>query len=167
MNDQQLTDEALQTLLCIVKNIINNRPLTVVSGDPADLEPLTPNHILQLRHGPSLLPGEFVKQDMYSRRRWRQVQHLADIFWTRWTKEYLPTLQLRSNWLQRQDNITANSVVLVVDDSLPRNCWLLGHVTKSIPGSDGLVRAIEIKTKCGMLVRPIHKECLLESSCDD
>lgn len=42
MNQQQLTDEALQTFLCIVENVINNRPLTVVSDDPNDLEPLTP-----------------------------------------------------------------------------------------------------------------------------
>jgi len=33
-----------------------------------------------------------------------------------------------------------------------------------MPGSDGLVRCVEIKTKCGMLVRPVHKVCLLESS---
>ena len=163
MNQQQLTDEALHTLLCIVENIINSRPLTVISDDPADLEPLTPNHILHLRSGPSLPPGEFVKQDLYCRRRWRQVQYLANVFWTRWTKEYLPTLQLRSKWLQNQDNVKVNSVVLVVDDSLPRNCWLLGRVVRTMPGSDGLVRCVEIKTKCGMLVRPVHKVCLLES----
>jgi len=80
MNQQQLTDEALQTFLCIVENVINNRPLTVVSDDPNDLEPLTPNHILQLRSGPTLPPGKFVRQDLYCRRRWRQVQYLADSF---------------------------------------------------------------------------------------
>lgn len=167
INQQQLTDEALQTFLCLVENIINNRPLTVISDDPADLEPLTPNHILQLRRGPSLPPGEFVKQDLYCRRRWRQVQYLADVFWKRWTREYLPTLQLRGKWLQNQDNLRVNSVVLVVDDSLPRSCWLLGRVIRTMPGSDGLVRTVEIKTKTDMLVRPAHKVCLLESSCDN
>ena len=164
MNQQQLTDEALQTFLCIVENVINNRPLTVVSDDPNDLEPLTPNHILQLRSGPTLPPGKFVRQDLYCRRRWRQVQYLADIFWLRWLKEYLPTLQLRSKWLQKQDNVAEDSVVLVIDDNLPRNCWLLGRVIKTMPGSDGLVRSVEIKTRNGVLIRPVHKVCLLEQS---
>ncbi len=46
--------------------------------------------------GPTLPPGAFVKQDLY-RRRWRQVQYLADVFWCRWLKEYLPALQQRQN----------------------------------------------------------------------
>jgi len=41
----------------------------------------------------------------------------------------LPTLQLRGKWLQDQDNVKVNSV-LIVDDNFRRNCWLLGRVTK-------------------------------------
>ena len=51
-----------------------------VSGDPRDLNPLTLNQLLLLRHGTSLAQGLFVKSDMYSKRGWRQVQYLADIF---------------------------------------------------------------------------------------
>ena len=163
LNQQQLTDEALHTFLCIVENVVNNRPLTAVSDDPTDFEPLTPNHLLQLRRGPSLPPGEFVKQDLYCRRRWRQVQYLADVFWSRWTKEYLPTLQLRTKWLRSQDNLKVNTVVLLVDDNLPRNCWLLGRIIRTMPGSDGFVRTCEVKTKNGVFVRPIHKLCVLQS----
>ena len=43
---QPLTDETLQTLMCGIEAIMNNRPLTPVSADHRDLEPLTPNHIL-------------------------------------------------------------------------------------------------------------------------
>ena len=161
LNQQQLTDEALHTFLCIVENVVNNRPLTAVSDDPTDFEPLTPNHLLQLRRGPSLPPGEFVKQDLYCRRRWRQVQYLADVFWSRWTKEYLPTLQLRTKWLRSRDNFEVNNVVLVVDDNLPRNYWLLGRIIRTMPGSDGFVRTCEVKTKNGVFVRPVHKLCLL------
>ena len=114
-NQQRLNDEALHTFLCVVENIINSRPLTVVSDDPADFEPLTPNHLLQLRSGPTLPPGQSVKQDMYCRRRWRQVQYCADVFWQRWIKEYLPTLQKRFKWLEKQRNVQLNDVVLIAD----------------------------------------------------
>ena len=41
-----LTDEFLQTTLCIVENILNDRPLTRISTDPDDELPLTPNMLL-------------------------------------------------------------------------------------------------------------------------
>ena len=93
--EQILDDEGLATLLCEVESIVNGRPVTKVSDDPRDLEALTPNHLPLLRSGPSAPPGLFSKDEIYSRRRWRQVQYLADIFWRRWIKEYLPSLQVR------------------------------------------------------------------------
>lgn len=90
--EQILDDEGLATLLCEVESIVNGRPVTKVSDDPRDTEALTPNHLLLLRSGPSAPPGLFFKDEIYSRRRWRQVQYLADIFWRRWIKEYLPSL---------------------------------------------------------------------------
>ena len=93
VREQVLDDEGLSTFMCEAESIINNRPLTKVSDDARDLEPLTPNHLLLLRYSQSFPPGIFAKEDIYSRRRWRQVQYLSDVFWRRWVKEYLPTLQ--------------------------------------------------------------------------
>ena len=83
VGQQRFTDEMLQTLIAEVAGILNSRPLTPVSSDPRDLEPLTPNHLLSLRSNPSLLVGSFGKEDSYSKRRWRQVQYISDIFWNR------------------------------------------------------------------------------------
>ena len=102
--EQILEDCTLATFKCSAEAIVNNRPLTTVSVDHKDPEPLTANHLLLLRAGPSFPPGKFVKQDMYCRTRWRRVQYLADIFWRRWTKEYSPSLQQRQNWIQQQLN---------------------------------------------------------------
>ena len=41
LKQQTLSDESIQTLLCEVEYIINSRPLTTVSDDPKDLEPMT------------------------------------------------------------------------------------------------------------------------------
>ena len=41
-----ITLEALQTLVVEIKAVLNDRPLTYLSADVADLEPLTPSHLL-------------------------------------------------------------------------------------------------------------------------
>ena len=46
LGKQKLSEDKLRTVLCIVEQLINNRPITDVSSDVSDLEPLTPNHFL-------------------------------------------------------------------------------------------------------------------------
>ena len=114
--------------MCEVESIISGCSITKVSNDPKDLEALTPNHLLLLRAGPTLPPGAFTKEDNYSRRRWRQVQYLADVFWRRWIREYLPTLQERRKWNRTNRNFAVNDVVVVVDESLPRSSWPMARI---------------------------------------
>ena len=162
MKDQLVDDEALSTMFCLVESVINSRPLTTVSDDHNDMEPLTPNHLLTFEQALPP-PGNFTKLDTYSRRRWRQIQYLADVFWRRWTREYLPTLQLRQKWRNPVKNIEVGDVVLIVDDNAPRHVWHLGRVTETCPAPDGLVRSAKVVTRTATLTRPVHKLCLLES----
>ena len=53
MKEQIVDEESLTTLFCEVESIVNSRPLTKVSSDSRDLEPLTPNHLLLLRREPA------------------------------------------------------------------------------------------------------------------
>ncbi|XP_038131095.1 uncharacterized protein LOC119776626 [Cyprinodon tularosa] len=163
---QILDDEGLTTLFCIIENIVNGRTLTKVSEDPRDSQPLTPNDLLLLRPECPLPPGHFVKQDLY-RRRWRQVQYLADIFWVRWVKEYLPNLQQRQKWNHHSRNYQIGDLVLILHESTPRCQWPLGLVTDVNIGDDGLVRSVQVKTHRGTYIRPIHKLCLLEGNMDE
>ena len=163
MTQQPLDDENLQTLFCCVESIVNSRPITKLSDDPSDPLPLTPNHRLLLRSGPTLPPGTFVKQDLY-RRRWRQVQYLADIFWVRWLKEYLPALQARQKWTKTSRNLQVGDLVLMLQDNMPRNNWPLGLITEAYPGPDGLVRTVQVKTQTGIFKRSVDKICLLEAN---
>lgn len=164
LKEQVLDDEGLATLMCEVESIVNGRPLTKVSDDPRDLEALTPNHLLLLRSGPTLPPGVFRKEDVYSRRRWRQVQYLSDVFWRRWLKEYLPSLQERQKWQRSTSNFDVGDIVLVVDEKSPRNSWPLGRILEVKPNrGDGLVRRATLQTKTSVLERPIDKIVLLEA----
>ena len=161
IKEQTLTDESLCTLLCEVEAIINSRPITTAQSDPGDLEPLTPNHLLLLKGKPSLPPVLAEETGPYARRRWKQVQYLADLFWRRWTREYLLQLQERQKWVRPRANFKTGDVVLVVDNSQPRNTWIMGKVINTMPDKMGLVRRVEIRTKSSVLTRPIHKLCLL------
>ena len=106
-----------------------------------------------------------MKEDSYDQRRWRQVQYLADVFWRRWIREYLPTLQERQKWNTKRRNIEVNDIVLVLDEKTPRSFWPLGRVLEVHANrKDGLVRSVKLKTNTSTLVRPINKIVLLEKA---
>lgn len=140
---------------------MNDRPITPSTDDPNDLEALTPNHLLQLKARPLMPPGLFAKEDQYTRRRWRQVQYIADLFWKWWIKEYLPLMQSRQKWNKTRRSFLVGDLVLVMNESAPRNSWPLGLVIETIADSKGLVRRVRLRTQTTELERPITKLCLL------
>ncbi len=165
VREQTLDEESLHTLMCEVESIVNGRPITKLSDDPQDLEPLTPNHLLLMHNGPTLPPGIFAKHDNYGSRRWRQVQYLADLFWHRWIREYLPTLQERQKWNVKHQNFAVGDIVLVLDKNSPRSSWPLGRILDTYANSDdGLVRSVKLKTNTSILTRPINKLVFLEAA---
>lgn len=127
--------------------IINGRPITKASTDPNDLEALTPNHLLLLKTSPSLPPGEFQRTDIYAHQRWKQVQYMSNLFWKRWTKEYLPRLQERQKWTAIKRNFVVGDIVLIVDETAPRNSWVMGRVIQTFTDRRGFLRHLLIKMK--------------------
>lgn len=166
LRQQTLDDESFHTILCEVESILNDRPITKLSDDPNDLEALTPNHLLLMKGKPALPPGLFEKADMYVKRRWKQVQYIADLFWKRWLREYLPLLQGRQKWTKERPSLKPGDIVLLLDQAAPRGSWPLGRVLETFPDEKGLVRTVKIKTKSSVLERPIRKLCLLLDSND-
>ena len=159
LNTQQLKEETLTTLLCEIESILNNRPLTPLSCDPADPEPLTPNHLLNLGTDCVAMPFGLVDRgDSCSRKRWKQVRYLSEVFWRRWRAEYLPLLQERPQaWTRSRANVRTGDIVLVVDDSVPRGQWPLGLVEDVKVGADGLVRSVDVRIRGLLLQRPVTK----------
>ena len=104
----RLDEESLRTFLCEAEYTIKNRPLTVETlSDPLSAPPLSPSMLLT---GKTKLvlppPGEFKREDLYCRKRWSRTQHLAQEFWSRWSKEYLQQLQARNKWIRPRRNFT-------------------------------------------------------------
>ena len=167
VKDHVLTDPQLITWLTEVEHILNSRPLTHLSEDINDLEPLTPNHILLGRHRNWTSIADISETDVTSRKKWRQVLALQSTFWSRWVKEYLPSLTKRPCWRDRKPNYAVGEMVLVQEEDSKRGKWPLGRITKVMPGKDGVVRTIEVKTKTGTYKRPAVKIFKLEDNGDD
>ena len=146
LQEQTTDDEGLSTLMCEVESILNSRPLTVFSDDPRDSEPLTPNHLLLLKSDSPMPPGVFQRDDLFFRRRWRQIQYLADIFWKRWSREYLPLLQSRQKWLHPRRNLTVGDV-LVAAENTKRNYWPLRRIQQVFPDKKGLISFVKSESK--------------------
>ena len=154
-------DESLAPCMCEFETIMNSRPITTVSSDPNDMEPLTPSHLLLLKSEAALPSGLFGKEDSLSRRRWRQVQYLADLFWRRWSKEYFPLLQLKQNWVKPKRNFSVGDVVLVSTEASHRNSWPLRRIVETFPDKRGFVSRVRVRTKSAVYERLVDKLCLL------
>jgi len=156
-----LDDESLQTRLTETEAIINSRPLTVETlSDPTSSIPISPSNILTMKTKVVMPPpGRLERPDLYSRRRWRRIQHIADEFWRH---EYLSTLQVRQKWNEKKYNIEVNDIVLMKTDA-HRNEWPMGRIMQTVPDRDGLVRVVKLKLANveTILTRPIHQIVLL------
>lgn len=82
MKQQVLDGEVLCTMMSLDESIINGRLLTLTSDDVRDPDPPTQNHLLRFRQS-NTLPPDLFQGDSYGRRRWIQVQCLADLLWRR------------------------------------------------------------------------------------
>ena len=142
----QLDDESLRTFMVEAEAIVNCRPLAVNTINSSQSpEPLTPNHLLTMKSKVVMPPpGDFQRADLYLSKRWRRVQYLANEFWNRWKKEFLQSLQPRQKWIAVRRNLQVNDVVIVMDESLPRNHWKLARVHETFPNDDGLVRKVKM-----------------------
>ena len=165
----QLTHEILVTFMAEACAVVNSRPITSTSSDANDPQALTPAMLLTLKTQPLEAPGgDFIREDLYGRQRWRRVQYLADQFWIRWRKEYLQSLQPRRKWVQDVPNLHSGDVVLLRQREQPRNSWPLARVLKTHPSGDGKVRKVEVLTSIAgtrrTFLRPISELILIEKS---
>ena len=156
-----------------VEAIVNSRPLTVETlSDINSLQPLSPSQLLAMKSKVVMPPpGSFSRPDLYNRKRWRRVQHIANEFWSRWRKEFLSNLQAKCKWNKVQRNFQEGDVVLLKEDS--NRCeWPMARIVKTFPDRDSKVRSVQLvlsnklndKKSAVILNRPIHKLVLLVES---
>lgn len=157
--------EQAQTIIIHIEGILNSRPLTALSSDPHDLEPLTPGHFLIGRPIMSLPINFSNKNELRNSgtlvNRWKIVHQKVQEFWTRWSVEYLQTLQRSAKWHEDLCNLKEGSLVMVKSTKTHPMCWPMARVLELKQGTDGKARVAVIRTKQGVSSRAITELCAL------
>lgn len=152
----------LLNLLIEVEAILNSRPLSPLSDDPEDILALTPAHFLVGE--PLILPPPFrhtISDNLEGRKLWSERRKMIEHFWKRWEVEYLTTLQERKKWRREKENVQVGQLVILKDENLPPAQWKMGRIIETLPGKDGLVRNVMVKTEKSCFKRPVQKICIL------
>ncbi|KMQ86362.1 gag-pol protein [Lasius niger] len=161
IGDTILTYEEFNTLLTQVEAVLNSRPLSTLSDDPADVNALTPAHFL-IGEPLIVLPEPPLNDVPISRlSRWQLLRQMLERFWARWSTEYLQRLQTRNKWHLSTKPLQIGDLVLVLDERYPPAKWPLARVTALHPGTDGRVRVVTVRTAVSEYKRPIVKLCPL------
>ncbi|XP_013410717.1 uncharacterized protein LOC106173924 [Lingula anatina] len=163
LGNRLVDDETLITVLTEVEKIMNDRPLIRKADHYYELETLSPNQLLLLRSNPCLPADNFTERDQYNEQ-WKHAQLIADQFWQRWIKEYLPVLQERQKWLRPAKNFEKGDFVLLIDENAFRGQWPKGLIEETFPDKYGHVRQVIVKTAKGRFRRDVRKLCLLEGN---
>ena len=116
VSDVRLTFEEFTTILTQVEAVLNSRPLTPMSSDGDEIEPLTPGHFLIGRPLEALPDPPTSYQCMSLLRRWHLCQSLVRHFWKRWSTEYLSTLRRYTKWHHPSRNLQNGDVIIQQDD---------------------------------------------------
>lgn len=163
---------ALLNLLTRIEACLNSRPLMAIHDDHGSGTALTPGDFLigrplRSRIGPCLLNIPENRLTYHQR-----LQQMYQHFWKRWQREYLAVLQVRAKWTSKEVNIEVGEIVAIKEDGTAPLQWLIGQVTHTHAGPDGLVRNVTIACVKGInaktgaverttLTRPVQKLCRL------
>lgn len=161
LGEQKLTFEQLTTFFTRVEAVMNSRPLTPLSSDPNDQEVLTPGHFLIGEPLVSLPEYNYDEVKVGTLNRFQLLQRLSQHFWIRWRNEYLHTLQLRCKWNDHTTSPKVNDLVLIKEDNCPPLEWKRGRIISLMPGKDGIVRVVKVRTQKNVLIRPVSKLSIL------
>ncbi|XP_070141749.1 uncharacterized protein [Drosophila kikkawai] len=153
-----LREEVLRAALADAECTLNSRPLTYIPLESENSEALTPNHFLVSNSSGLRERGTMESTGLGLTKNFRIAGQLADRFWKRWVREYLPTLTRRTKWFQPNPKpIAVNDVVIVVDETSTRNSWPKGIVAEVHCGKDGQVRSAVVRTTEEFVTYPAIK----------
>ncbi len=158
----KLTRAQLALILVEIEAVVNNRPLATTTDDPNDWVPITPMELVSGRRLEQIPDPKSPKTSTSFSHLWKRRQAILNQFWKRWSHDYLLEQSVRRIWKTPRTDDLMGRVVLVKDDHLSRNEWMIGRIVEILPSKDGLVRNVVVKTKTSRLRRGVQKLALFE-----
>ncbi|UYV75643.1 hypothetical protein LAZ67_13000834 [Cordylochernes scorpioides] len=155
----------LETALCEVESIINNRALSYISEDDQDLIPSTPQMFLQTNANKEFPELEKIRVNSFTRK-YKILSKLNEELKQRFRKEYLRVLMQRAE-NKRERCIKEGDLVLIGQDNTKRILWPVGKIIKLYLGKDGVNRVARVKTSTGEWLRPVQRLFPLEISSEE
>ncbi|KAG8185151.1 hypothetical protein JTE90_005130 [Oedothorax gibbosus] len=152
--------EELQTILCDCEAAVNKRPLTVMTENPTDLEPITPDMFLKDIDEVGTPDLDMIESKNLDKRLRYRV-NLREQLLRRFRIEYLGQLKMQLPKLKSRE-IMLDEIVLIGSDNKKRCDCQLARVIELLPGKDGRTRLVRLKTQSGVLLRPIQRLYPLE-----
>ncbi|GBM81689.1 hypothetical protein AVEN_92818-1 [Araneus ventricosus] len=157
VGSSKLTLEEFLTVIVQIEGILISRPLTPLSTDTDDFQVLTPGHFLIGKPINAIPEPDVTDKKGNLLNKWQKTQKYVQIIWKRWQNSYLSNLQQRTKWLFKQPSVIPGMMVLIQDPQLPTCSWAIGRIIKSIPGPDGNIRVVDVRTSKGSYRRPLSK----------
>ncbi|XP_063897664.1 uncharacterized protein LOC135116578 isoform X2 [Helicoverpa armigera] len=111
--------------------------------------------------------SEIENTNISNLQRFRRVECLKQHFWNRFSQEYIVWLQQRTKWHRSSGELKEGTLVVIKDKSLPPLLWLLGRITRVLPGRDGIARVADIHTRKGVIRRAFNTICPLPVAVED
>lgn len=124
--------------------------------------PLTPAKFIQDIKEVGVPECDFIESHDYNQKR-RYRQKIREDLRRRFRNEYLGQLiQTARNKNKICRKLKVGEIVLIGNDNTKRLFWPLAKVVELIPGRDGKVRLVRLKTTNGELLRPVQRTYPLE-----
>ena len=134
-----------------IEAMLNDRPLTYLSSDITDLEPLMTSRLLyarRIRPAPHPLDSpadsddpDFQVNDSTFRKTVNRQTRLIQQFWQRWKCECLTSLRKSHRTSGHNERVIKKEDVVIVHDDKSRLYWRAAVLEELIKGNNGLVRA--------------------------
>ena len=153
------TYKELSTLLFEIEACLTSRPLCSLSNDLHCFPYLSPGHFLIGNPLVQLPTADLTDVNPNRLSHWQALQQQLQMFWKRWSSDYLNELQRRQRWQKTTPDLQPGQVVLLKDDHSPPFQWPTALITHIHPGADGKTRVVTVKTAKGVFKRPIVKIC--------
>jgi len=149
---QDVSEDQFRTVISKAAALLNSRPLTrqMVEGKETIL---TPNSFLIGNYKTGF--GNEEPKGSKLAGKYEEVLSIEREVWKHFIKEILPEISPRTKWYKLFPSLKIGTVVLVIEEGVPKGQWKLAVVEALKTSTDGVVRSATVRMNNKLFDRPI------------